>query len=137
MIPEAPLIRLSDISAAEWVRAFDAAWLNGAWDYLERCLALDVQFRSRDSRTTLVGRKAVLGSLRDLAATSDIHEYNATDLTGRNIGSVGVIRYRWQCDWTSAGERWNSNGRDVLILRAIGETWQLRARIRRSLDTDR
>lgn len=134
MTPDASYTSLTDIRAAEWVRAFDVAWLNGAWDYLESCLALDVQFRSRDSRTVLVGRAAVLGSLRDLLATADIHEYNTTDLAGRNIGSTGLIRYRWQCDWTGAGERWSSNGRDVLILRAVGEKWQLRARIRRSLD---
>ncbi len=134
MGPQDQYPKLSDLDAAVWVRAFDGAWLKGDWEYLERCLALDVQLRSCDSQTTVIGRTAVLGSIRDFVTSARVHEYNATHLTGRSTGSRGIVRYRWQLEWTSGGERRTSNGKDVLILRAVGDQWQLRARIRRSLD---
>jgi Domain of unknown function (DUF4440) len=127
---------LDDLEAADWVQAYNAAWLNRDWTYLESCLALDVEFRSRNS-ATVVGRTAVLAELRELMDRTWVHEYNATDLAGRSVGALGVIRYRWQSDWTCGGEHHSSNGRDVLVLRIANHRWQLRARIRRDLDERR
>lgn len=125
---------MDDLEAAVWLQAYNTAWLNHDWTYLGNCLAADVEFRSRDSRTALVGRTAVLGSMRELMDRISVHEYNATDLTGRCVGALGIIRYCWQFDWTCGSEHRTNAGRDVLVLRAVEQRWELRARIRRCLD---
>jgi len=36
-----------------------------------------------------------------------------------------VITYRWQLDCTIGTRRTQTSGRDVLVLRAVGDAWQL------------
>jgi ketosteroid isomerase-like protein len=116
---------LDDLAAAVWVQAYDAAWLGGDWTTLERYLAPDIALLSPGFTTAIVGRAAVLTHLRAMMSGVLIHEYNATDLKGHSSGSVGVITYRWQLDWTVDHERRPRSGRDILVLRAASERWQL------------
>jgi ketosteroid isomerase-like protein len=116
---------LDNLAAAVWVRAFDAAWLGRDWTTLERRLAPDIALMSPALMTDIVGRDAVLAHLRAMMCGVRIHQYNATDLKGHSSGSVGIITYRWQLDWTVDHKRRPVSGRDVLVLRAANESWQL------------
>ena len=116
---------LDDLAAAVWVRAFDAAWLSREWTTLERRLAPDIALMSPPFMTGIVGRDAVLAHLRAMMCGAQIHEYNTTDLKGHSSGSVGIITYRWQLDWTVDHKRRPLSGHDILVLRAVNESWQL------------
>jgi ketosteroid isomerase-like protein len=120
---------LDDLAAAVWVQAYDAAWLGRDWTTLERCLAPDIALMSPAFTTAIVGRDAVLAHLRAMMCGVQIHEYNATDLKGHSSGAVGVITYRWQLDWTVDRARRPLSGRDILVLRAASESWQLMWRV--------
>jgi ketosteroid isomerase-like protein len=120
---------LDDLAAAVWVQAYDAAWLGRDWTTLERYLAPDIALMSPSFRTAIVGRDAVLAHLRAMMFGVRIHEYNATDLKGHSSGPVGVITYRWQLDWTVDHERRPLSGRDILVLCATSEGWQLMWRV--------
>ena len=123
---------LDDFAAAVWVQAFDAAWLGKHWVTLERYLAPEVAVLLADFTTTVEGRAPVLNHFRAMMTEAQVHEYNATDLTGYASGDTGVICYRWQLDWTVDGKRRPSSGRDTLVLRSMTEGWQLvwRAQVR-------
>jgi len=116
---------LDDLTAARWVHVYDAAWLGEDWRRLEQCLAPDVQFTDLGASVALVGRDAVVASMRKLAREAQMHEYNATDLKGYSSGAVGVITYRWQLDCTHGHKHVAATGRDLLVLRATGDDWQL------------
>jgi ketosteroid isomerase-like protein len=120
---------LDDLAAAVWVQAYDAAWLGRDWMTLERYLAPDIALMSPAFTTAIVGRDAVVAHLRAMMSGVCIHEYNATDLKGHSSGSVGVITYRWQLDWTVDRKRRPLSGRDILVLRAVSESWQLMWRV--------
>jgi ketosteroid isomerase-like protein len=123
---------LDDLAAAVWVQAYDAAWLGQHWRALEQCLAPDVAVML-GSTNVITGRAAVLAHIREMMTGTVVHEYNATDLKGHASGATGVITYRWQLDWTVGSERRATSGRDILVLRAAHESWQLvwRAQVRR------
>ena len=116
---------LDDLAAARWVQAYDAAWLGQDWESLASRLAPNVEFVVPSLAGMLMGSPAVLASLRDAMSRMVIHEYNATDLTGYDHGPVGIIMYRWQLDCTANHQRVKSTGRDVLVLRAVGDRWLL------------
>lgn len=116
---------LDDLAAAVWVQAYDAAWLSRSWTALERRLSPDVVMVTSAFTRVIAGRTAVLAHLRALMRGAVVHEYNATDLKGHASGATGVISYRWQLDWTVEGERRASSGRDILVLRAVPQGWQL------------
>jgi hypothetical protein len=116
---------LDDFAAAVWVQAYDAAWLGQHWRALEQCFAPDVALMLADFAGAITGRAAVLAHIREMMAGTVVHEYNATDLKGHASGATGVITYRWQLDWTVGRERRATAGRDVLVLRAVRESWQL------------
>ncbi len=123
---------LDDLAAAVWVQAFDAAWLGQDWSTLERYFAPEVAVLLADFTTTVAGRAAVLNHFRAMMSAAQVHEYNATDLTGYSSGDTGFVCYRWQLDWTVDGKRRPSSGRDILVLRSMEEGWQLawRAQVR-------
>lgn len=123
---------LDDLAAAVWVQAFDAAWLGQDWATLEQYFAAEVAVLLADFTTTIVGRAAVINHFRAMMTGAQVHEYNATDLTGHSAGDTGVVCYRWQLDWTVDGKRRASSGRDILVLRSRVEGWQLvwRAQVR-------
>jgi ketosteroid isomerase-like protein len=116
---------LDDLAAAVWVQAYDAAWLGRDWRALERCFAPDVVLTSPAFTSSIAGREAVLAHMRAMMSGVRVHEYNATDLKGHSSGAVGVITYRWQLDWTAERERRAISGRDILMLRASADDWQL------------
>jgi|GEM_PF-6513151 len=116
---------LDDLAAAVWVQAYDAAWLGQHWRALEQCFAPDVAMMLAGPTNAITGRAAVLAHIREVMAGTVVHEYNATDLKGHASGATGVITYRWQLDWTIGGERRATAGRDILVLRAVQESWQL------------
>jgi len=120
---------LDDLAAAVWLQAYDAAWLGCDWTALERQLAADVALLSPELRVWLAGRRAVLAHVRAMMRGAQVHEYNATDLTGRSMGAIGIISYRWQLDWTFEHKRRQNSGRDVLVLRAAPGGWQLLRRL--------
>lgn len=120
---------LDDLGAAVWVQAYDAAWLARDWNTLERYLVPDISLMSPGFVTTIVGRDAVLAHLRAMMSGVRIHEYNTTDVKGHSSGPVGVVTYRWQLDWTVDHERRPLSGRDILVLRAASEGWQLMWRV--------
>jgi len=124
-VPGSDVAVLNDLTAAMWVQAYDAAWLEQNWELLESRLALDVEFVTKHFTNALVGRAAVIGNLRESMKHTEIHEYNATDLRGHSSGPVGIITYRWQLDCTIGKERTETTGRDVLVLSAEGDQWQL------------
>jgi len=134
-VPTAPRERrraagvLDDISAAGWVQAFDAAWLGRDWKRIEHYLGPDVEFVPQGGSDVIVGRDAVLAYLRQGLDGAVVHEYNATDLHGRVVRSIGIVTYRWQLDRTTDGVRATDEGRDMLALRAVGADWQLAWRI--------
>jgi hypothetical protein len=133
LIESQPFIKgLDELAAAVWVQSYDAAWLGQDWKQLKHCLAPDVAFVSHGFVAAAVGRTAVLTNIRELMRATEVHEYNTTDLTAHSSGPVGVISYRWQLDSTVAGERCAVSGRDVLVLRAVKNTWLLvwRAQLR-------
>jgi len=123
---------LDDLAAAVWVQAYDAAWLRQHWRALEQCFAPDVVMMLAGSTNAVTGRAAVLAHIREMMTGSVVHEYNATDLKGHASGATGVITYRWQLDRTVGNERRATSGRDILVLRAVHESWQLvwRAQVR-------
>ena len=116
---------LDDMVAARWVQAYDAAWLGQDWDCLAGYLAPAVEFVPPGPAEVLVGRSVILESLRDTLGRMAIHEYNTTDLTGHDRGSVGVITYRWQLDCSVGRQRMQTTGRDILVLDAIDGRWML------------
>ena len=116
---------LDDLAAARWVQAYDAAWLGQDWDGLAELLAPNVEFVVPGLADALVGRAVILESLREALGCMVIHDYNATELTGCDRGSVGIINYRWSLDSSVCGRRSQSTGRDVLVLKAIEGRWQL------------
>ena len=122
---ESEVAELNDLTAAMWVQAYDSAWLGQNWELLERLLALDVEFETKHFTNALVGRQSVIAHLRDAIKLTRIHEYNATDLKGHSSGPVGIITYRWQLDCTIEEERTETTGRDVLVLCADEDHWQL------------
>jgi hypothetical protein len=122
---ESEVAELNDLTAAMWVQAYDSAWLGQNWELLERLLALDVEFETKHFTDALIGRHSVITYLRDAIKQTRIHEYNATDLKGHSSGPVGIITYRWQLDCTIEEERTETTGRDVLVLRADEDHWQL------------
>jgi hypothetical protein len=124
-LPASLALVLDDLAAARWVQSYDAAWLGQDWGQLERRLAPDVEFVVQRFTTAIVGRRAVMENLREVMRYAQMHEYNATDLRGHSSGPVGIITYRWQLDWTIRHERTETKGRDVLVLRAAGDDWQL------------
>jgi hypothetical protein len=128
-----PAVRvLDDLAAAQWVQAYDAAWLGRDWSVLERCFAPEVAVMLAGFSTSIAGRAAVLAHMRAMLNGTQVHEYNATDLKGYSCGTIGVITYRWQFDRTVDGERRATSGRDILVLQAAREGWQLvwRAQVR-------
>ncbi len=116
---------LDDVQAAVWVRVYDAAWLGRKWDILEALFTSDITLVSTELVQPLVGRTAVLDHLRDTMSRAHVHEYNTTDLKGYTSGSVGIITYRWQLDWSADGERRSGSGRDILVLQPASGDWQL------------
>ena len=116
---------LDDLQAAVWVQAYDSAWLGRKWHTLEKLFAPDITLVSTDLLQPIVGREAVLNHLCVTMARMHVHEYNATDLRGYASGSVGIITYRWQLDWTVDGERRSGSGRDILILQPAAGAWRL------------
>jgi len=122
---ESEVAELNDLTAAMWVQAYDSAWLGQNWELLERLLALDVEFETKHFTNALIGRHSVITYLRDAIKQTRIHEYNATDLKGHSSGPVGIITYRWQLDCTIEEERTETTGRDVLVLCADEDHWQL------------
>jgi ketosteroid isomerase-like protein len=114
-----------DLVAAEWVHRYDAAWLGRDWARVRASLAEDVEFLSRDFAGPVVGREAVLKSIRTFLQRVRVHEYNATDLKSHRSGPVAVITYRWQMEWTAGEAHRSSSGRDVLVLRGEGGDWRL------------
>ena len=114
-----------DLGAAEWVHRYDAAWLGKDWTRLEASLSDDVEFLSRDFASPLLGRAAVLDSIRTFMQRVQVHEYNATDLTSHRSGPVAVVTYRWQMHWTAGEAHRSSSGRDVLVLRKDNGDWRL------------
>ncbi len=121
----ARLLVLDDWAAARWLQSYDAAWIGEDWGRLERCLAHDIRFLPRGQTAALEGRAAVVAHLREYARRVRMHEYNATDVTGCSSGPVGVIDYRWQLDGTQEREHVAASGRDVLVLRAADDDWEL------------
>ena len=121
----APL--LDDLAAAIWVQAYEAAWLGRKWERLHPLLAPEVEFVVPGAPEPIVGNSPVVAALREKMMNVRIHEYNATDLKGYGFGSVGVVTYRWQLDWTpcESAERTQCTGRDVLVLRAAAQSWLL------------
>ena len=77
----------------------------------------DIALMSPPFMTGIVGRDAVLAHLRAMMCGAQIHEYNTTDLKGHSSGSVGIITYRWQLDWTVDHKRRPLSGHDILVLR--------------------
>lgn len=116
---------LDDLKAATWVKAYGSAWLGGRWRELEKMLAPDVTLMSTDSTDAVEGREAVLDHLRRLRQRACVHDYAVAEMKGYVSGSVGVITYRWQLDWTVAVERRSGTGDDILVLRPAGRGWQL------------
>lgn len=116
---------LDDLAAAVWVQAYDAAWLREDWAALEKRLAPDVAMMPAGSGTAISGRDSVLAHIRALMSGAHVHEYNATDLRGYTAGSIGVITYRWQLDWSTDHKHREASGRDILVLRRTSEGWQL------------
>jgi hypothetical protein len=129
---------LDDLAAAVWVQGYDAAWLSQDWVSLEKHLAADVALMLPGSCTTISGRAAVLAHIRAMMRGARVHEYNATDLSGYTAGTIGVITYRWQLDWTVDHKRREISGRDVLVLRQTPAAWQLvwRAEAPRAVGAD-
>jgi Domain of unknown function (DUF4440) len=116
---------LDDLAAARWVQAYDAAWLGQDWDGLASLLAPGVEFVVPGLAEVLIGRPAIIESLRNALSRMVIHEYNATDLTGYDRWPVGIIMYRWQLDCSAGQQRVQSTGRDVLVLTATDDRWAL------------
>lgn len=113
------------LDAARWVQAYDAAWLGRDWDTLASYLAPGVEFVVPGLFDAMIGRAAILESLRHAFAGMEIHEYNRTDLTGHDRDSCGIITYRWQLDYSVNQQRMHTTGRDVLVLSATDERWVL------------
>ncbi len=118
-------IAFDNTIAGEWVHAYDSAWLDQEWDRLRLYLAPDVEFVSPDFSSGLIGRAAVMESWRAVMSRSKIHKYDVKDLNGYRSGPVGIITYRWQLDRTIGTKRYQTRGRDLLILRSTSELWQL------------
>lgn len=93
-------LSLSDLRAAEWVRAYDAAWLNKDWRRLRGLMTRDVQFRIHRPRQIIAGPAAVVCYLSNLMGRTRTTGYSATDLRGsvRSDGTV-LIKYRWYWEW--------------------------------------
>lgn len=116
---------LDDWAAARWLHAYEAAWIGEDWTRVERCLAPDVRFLPWGETVALMGREAVVANMRQRAKQLRMHEYNATDVAGSSSGPVGVIDYRWQLDCTQGLQPIATTGRDVLVLRAAADDWEL------------
>jgi ketosteroid isomerase-like protein len=123
--PDDGFATLDDLAAAVWVQAYDAAWLGRDWAALEQYLAPEVTLLTPRFAAATCGRAAVMAHMRALMCGVQVHEYNATDLTGHASGPVGVITYRWQLDWSLDGQRQALTGRDILVLRGTPAGWQL------------
>jgi len=128
---QAVRVDLDDLWAAQWVRAYDAAWLSEDVDRVGQLLAQNAEFRSNRRRSPLIGRKAVLEDIREFFKRARVQEYCATDLVGRRSGTVGVIRYSWRLEWTFGSRLRVNTGRDTLILHEVGGRWVLQARVSR------
>ena len=116
---------LDEFAAAEWVQAYDAAWLGQDWARLARYLASDVHFVPYGTTTVLAGPEAMIAHLREFLMRAEVHEYNATDVRVRVSHGIGFVSYRWQLDWTGAGRRRTAEGRDMLALRPVRDRWQM------------
>jgi Domain of unknown function (DUF4440) len=116
---------MDDLLAAQWVHRYDAAWLGQDWARVQASLSDDVEFYSRDFTSRLLGRAAVLDSICAFMQRVQVHEYNATDLTGHRSGPVAVVTYRWEMQWTAGEAHRSSSGRDVLVLRSENGDWRL------------
>ncbi|HEY6927079.1 MAG TPA: nuclear transport factor 2 family protein [Steroidobacteraceae bacterium] len=116
---------LDDLAAARWVQAYDAAWLGQDWDTFASYLAPGVEFVVPGLFDAMIGRAAILESLRHALAGMEIHEYNRTELTGHDRGSCGIITYRWQLDSSVGKQRMHTSGRDVLVLSVTDGRWVL------------
>jgi ketosteroid isomerase-like protein len=114
-----------DLLAAEWVHRYDAAWLGKDWAGVAARLSEDVEFLSRDFAAPLLGRAAVLESIRTFVERVEVHEYNATDLRSHSSGPVAIVTYRWQMEWSAGTAQRSSSGRDVLVLRSESGDWRL------------
>ncbi len=121
----APAADLDDLAAAVWVQAYDTAWLSRDWTALAGYLAPEVVVVLAGSSATISGRAAVLAHIRSMMRDAQVHEYNATELTGHTAGAIGIITHRWQLDWTVNHRRCEACGRDVLVLRRARAGWQL------------
>lgn len=116
---------LDDLTAARWVRDYDAAWLEQDWDSLARQLAPSVEFVVPGLADVLIGREAVLEALRNAVCRMVIHEYNTTNITGYDRGPVGIVVYHWRLDCSVGSRRLQTTGRDVLLLSEAGGRWVL------------
>jgi len=116
---------LDDLAAARWVQTYDAAWLGRDWDGLAGLLAPNVEFVVPGLGYAQIGRADILESLREALGCMVIHEYNTSEPTGCDRGSLGIITYRWFLDSSVGSRRSQSAGRDVLVLKAMEDRWQL------------
>ena len=124
---EGELDSLDDLAAAVWVQAYDAAWLGKDWAGAREivCARRCGGVARASRRDACVGRVLILDHLREMLSGAQVREFNATDLRGHSSGTVGVIHYRWQLDWTVDGKRRAISGRDILALRSMPEGWLL------------
>jgi hypothetical protein len=81
---------IDELTAAAWLQAFDAAWLSRDWARLRRYIAADVEVLPLGSATLLIGRPAVLASLRRFLRRAVVHEYNATEVRVRRVGRAAL-----------------------------------------------
>jgi hypothetical protein len=123
--PDEETLSLDDFRASTWVQAYDSAWLGSRWTTLEQMLERDVTLMSTDFARSIRGRDAVLQHLRAMRVRTEIHEHTITALKGYTSGSVGIITYRWQLDWTVDRERRSGAGRDILVLQPSVKGWRL------------
>lgn len=120
---------LNDLRTAEWVHAYDAAWLDKDWERLERFMTRDVALRIHRQRQIVAGRAAVVGYLKDFMGRARVTDYSATDLRGsfRSDGT-GLITCSWYLQWIIGKRRRACAGNDRLCLVAGRNGWLLRAR---------
>ena len=108
----------------ETLDAINAAWREGRLDELDDLLRPDVIYVAPGFSARLEGRDACIASYRDFLAAAEVHDYAADPPTVELFGNTAIATYRFEIDYSVAGQRSRESGHDLFVFTRDDGRWR-------------